>query len=76
MIISHFDKLRREKSATENRDLPLRTIAEETGVSVSTIQRFRKEKQDSFYTSVLEAFCKYFAVSSLCDLIEWKDGKE
>lgn len=76
MIQSHFEDLRRKKAYHEKRNLPLRTIADETGLSVATVQRFSAGTADRFDRKTLEALCRYFGVKSLADLIEWLPDKE
>ena len=71
MIKSNFEKLRHEKIQLEKRKLPLRTIADETGLSLGTIQRLNKGSQGRFYLSTLDKLCCYFGVGSISDLIEY-----
>jgi DNA-binding Xre family transcriptional regulator len=71
MIQSHFEDLRRIKAAKERRDLPLRIIAAETGLAINTIQRVRNATMDRVQLTTLEKLCRYFAVKSLCELIEY-----
>lgn len=71
-ITSHFDRLRRAKAHHENRDLPLRVIAEETGLSVNTLQRVRRNQMERVYLSTIETLCRYFGASRIDDLIELK----
>ena len=71
MIRSHFDDLRRHKEYRERRDLPIRVIAEETGLSQGAILRVKNVKMERVYLSTLETLCRYFGVKSLCDLIEY-----
>ncbi len=76
MIRSHFDRLRREKGLRENRDLSIRTVAAETGLSFNTIQRVRRQQLQRVYASTLDTLCRYFAVASLCDLVEYTPDPE
>jgi len=71
MLISHFEDLRRLKAFREKRDLPIRTIAEETGLSQGTILRVKNIKMARVYFSTLETLCRYFAVQSISELIEY-----
>lgn len=71
MIQSKFKTLVRKKSFEDNRNLTLRVIAEETGLSVTTVQRFNSDTVDRFDGKTLDKLCKYFCVSSLSDLIEF-----
>src|SRR3989442_879600 len=82
MMRSHFEQLRRHKAYIEQRDLPIRTIAQETGLSQGAILRLKSLKMERVYLSTLESLCRYFDVHSLSDLIEYvrdedlKDGDE
>ena len=71
MIRSHFEDLRRLKAYKERRDLPIRTIAEETGLSQGAILRVKNLKMERVYLSTLETLCEYFGVNTLADLIEY-----
>jgi DNA-binding Xre family transcriptional regulator len=74
MMRSHFEQLRRRKAFVEQRDLPIRTIAEETGLSQGAILRVKNLKMERVYLSTLERLCRYFAVGSLSELIEYVDA--
>lgn len=71
MMRSHFEQLRRRKAFVEQRNLPIRTIAEETGLSQGAILRVKNLKMERVYLSTLERLCRYFAVDSLSELIEY-----
>lgn len=71
MIISKFANLRRLKAFREHRDLSIRTIARETGLSQGAIIRLKNERFERVYLSTLETLCRYFGVKSLCDLLEY-----
>lgn len=71
MIRSHFEDLRRLKEFQERRDLPIRLIAEETGLSQGAILRVKNATMERISLSTLETLCRYFGVKSLCDLIEY-----
>ena len=71
MIHSRFEDLRRAKAWREKRDLPLRLIAQETGLSVNAIQRIRNSTVERIQLTTLEALCRYFAVKSISELIEY-----
>ena len=71
MIKSKFDRLRREKSARENRDLPLRKIAEETGLALGTVARLNQGKMERVYLSTLDTLCDYFTLKEIGELIEY-----
>jgi DNA-binding Xre family transcriptional regulator len=71
MMRSHFEDLRRHKAFRERRDLPIRTIAQETGLSQGAILRVKNLKMDRVYLSTLETLCRYFEVKSLAELMEY-----
>ena len=71
MMRSHFEQLRRRKAYVEQRDLPIRTIAEETGLSPGAILRVKNLKMERVYLSTLERLCRYFDVKSLSELMEF-----
>ena len=71
MMESHFDDLRRLKELKERRDLPIRTISLETGLSQGAILRVKNLTLERVYFSTLERLCLYFTVKSLSDLIEY-----
>ncbi|MCW8130202.1 MAG: helix-turn-helix transcriptional regulator [Planctomycetota bacterium] len=71
MVRSFFDDLRRQKAYHEKRDLSIRTIAEETGLSQGAIIRLKNCKFERVHLSTLEKLCRYFNVKSLSDLIEY-----
>lgn len=71
MMRSHFEHLRRQKAYLEQRDLPIRTISEETGLSQGAILRVKNLKMERVYLSTLETLCRYFNVKSLSELIEY-----
>ena len=68
---SHFDGLRRRKAFEEQRDLTIRTIASETGLSHGAVLRVKSLKMERVYLSTLERLCRYFGVASLSELIEY-----
>lgn len=69
MIKSHLNDLLLRKATTEKRKLPLRIVAEETKLSVNTIQRLKKSSSGSVRFSTLDKLCAYFGVST-SELIE------
>ena len=71
MIASHFEDLRRRKEYIERRDLPIRKISEETGLSQGAILRVKNATMERISLSTLETLCRYFEVKSLSDLIEY-----
>lgn len=71
MIRSFFEDLRRHKAYQEHRNLPIRTISEETGLSQGAILRLKNGNFARVSLSTLERLCRYFGVESLSDLIEY-----
>ena len=71
MMRSHFEGLRRLKEFREGRDLSIRTIAEETGLSQGAILRVKNVTMERISLTTLERLCRYFNVKSLSDLIEY-----
>ena len=71
MMLSHFEDLRRLKAYREHRDLSIRTIAEETGLSQGAILRVKNLKLERVSLSTLERLCRYFGVASLSELMEY-----
>ncbi len=74
MICSRFDDLRREKSYKEKRNLSLRTIAQETGLAVGTVQRLNNGDMERVYLSTLDTLCGYFGLKEVGELIEYVPG--
>ena len=71
MIRSHFEDLRRLKEFREGRDLSIRTIAEETGLSQGAILRVKNVTMERISLTTLQRLCRYFNVKSLSDLLEY-----
>ena len=71
MIKTKFDELIRKKEYMEKRDLPLRTIAAETGLAIGTVQRLRKGDVSRVYLSTLDNLCEYFHVSAIGDVLQY-----
>ena len=76
MIVSHFEQLRRHKCYKEKRDLPVRVIAEETGLSQGAILRVKNVTMERISLTTLEALCRYFKLRSLSELIEYIPDEE
>lgn len=72
VINSNFQKLKREKAARENRDLPLRTIAEEAELSLATVHKISTGKVQGVRLSSIDALCTYFGVATIAELIEYR----
>jgi len=71
LIVSHFEQLRRHKAYIEKRNLPIRTIAAETGLSQGAILRVKNVTMERIALSTMETLCGYFKVKSLAELIEY-----
>lgn len=71
MIRAKFNRLRREKAFKENRDISLRTLAAETGLSLSTVQRLNKGELERVYLSTLDTVARYFAIDNIGQLLEY-----
>ena len=76
MIRSFFDDLRRHKAYREKRNLPIRTIAKETGLSQGAILRLKNSNFERVHLSTLERLCRYFEVKSLSELIEFRPDEK
>lgn len=50
-----------QKELREGRKLTYRTIAQETGISTSTLTAYVGQRVDSFARSTLETLCQYFS---------------
>lgn len=79
MFQSKFDDLLREKEYRERRRIPIRKVAEESGLSVTTIQRLKSGRIDTLNLSSIERVCRYFNVQGVGEVIEYvqpgKDGE-
>ena len=62
MIRSRFEDLRRRKAFQENRNLSLRKVAEESGLSFGTILRVKAEFPSRIDAETLSVLCDYFDV--------------
>jgi DNA-binding Xre family transcriptional regulator len=71
MIVSRIDHLRRAKALAEGRDISLRTVAKEAGVSMNVLQRLRGTYPGGVTVASLETLCRYFGVKSVSELIEY-----
>lgn len=71
MFQSRFADLVREKEYRDKRHLSLRTIAEESGLSINTISRVKSGNLSALRMSTFEALCAYFEVQSVADLLEY-----
>ena len=71
MVICHFSRLRREKALRENRDISLRKLAIECGLSMPTIQRLGRNDVDGVYLSTLNILCNYFDLKEMGQLLEF-----
>lgn len=57
-------ELRAKKESKENRHIRIEDIAEETGLSYSTVQRWLTDKPTALHKDVIMTFAKYFSVSA------------
>ncbi len=73
MIVSKFDLLRRQKAFEERRDLSLRTVAEESGLALGTIQRMNNGDISKIHITTVNALCRYFKLKSVSELIEYQE---
>ncbi len=71
MLVSKYDNLRRAKELREGRDLPIRTVAKESGVASSTVQRVKKAEVENVTVATIARLCAYFEAQSISDLLEW-----
>jgi DNA-binding Xre family transcriptional regulator len=71
MFRSNFEDLRRHKAAREQRDIPLQTVAAESGLSIATVHRVKKGVLTGMSLSTIDALCRYFKVTSVAELIEY-----
>lgn len=71
MFTSRFNDLRRKKAYAEGRDLTLRMVARESGVSLSTIQRINRQQLSRLNLATVDQLCRYFGVRSVAELIEF-----
>jgi DNA-binding Xre family transcriptional regulator len=74
MIVSRIDYLRRAKALAEGRDISLRTVAKEAGVSVNVVQRLRGQYPGGVTLASVELLCKYFGVG-VGELIEYRSDE-
>lgn len=74
MIRSHLNDLLRRKAVADNRKLPLRVVAEETKLSINTIQRLKRGSSGSVRFATLNKLCCYFDVD-INGLIEYTPDK-
>lgn len=72
MFISHYDRLRRQKEARENRDLTVRVVAKETGLSTATINKMKSSEVHGVTLASLGKLCEFFGVKSVAHLVEWQ----
>jgi DNA-binding Xre family transcriptional regulator len=75
MIVSRIDYLRRAKALAEGRDISLRTVAREAGVSVNAVQRLRGAYPGGVTLATVDLLCRYFDVKTVADLIEYQPNE-
>lgn len=71
VFVSHFQKLVLRKSAQVGRRLSLRDIAEDSRISLATIQKANAGKMDQISMPTVAALCTYFKLKRITDLVEW-----
>lgn len=71
VFTSRFNDLRRKKAYAEGRDLSLRQVARESGVSLSTLQRINRQQLSRLNLATVDQLCRYFGVRSVAELIEF-----
>ena len=71
VFTSFFDDLRRKKAFVEGRDISLRMVARESGVSLSTVQRIKRGELSKLNLATVDTLCGYFGVKSLTELLEY-----
>ncbi|HEY0073409.1 MAG TPA: helix-turn-helix domain-containing protein [Abditibacteriaceae bacterium] len=71
MMKSNFETLRRRKASNEDRKLILKTIAEETGLSLGAVHRVSTGQIEKIHLSTLDTLCGYFNVQSISELVEY-----
>lgn len=75
MIRSKMKRLRLGKEEQEDRKLTYRVIAEETRLSIGTVQRLMNNEFDRVETPTLNALCKFFRCD-VGDLLEYVPDEE
>lgn len=70
VIINRLKALIVEKEMRENRKLTYRKIAEETGISTTTIVKYTTQQVERVDLTTLETLCEYFNVG-LGELLIW-----
>lgn len=56
-----------------NGDISQQKLAEETGLAPSTIGKLYRNQANRVDMNTLDTLCKYFNVSSLTDLLEYRN---
>ena len=74
MIVSMLPELRLQRERQEGRKLPVRVIAEESGLSAGAVQRLMTSDFERVETATLGAICKYFGCT-VGDLLVYQEGK-
>lgn len=70
MIRLRFSILRAEKELDEGRKLTLRTIEDETGISLRALLPISQGKVTMFRFETINTLCKYFNCTT-CELLEY-----
>jgi len=71
MIKSNFEDLRRRKAYEEKRKLPLRLIADETGLSLGAIHRVSSGNMEAIHIATVDTLCRYFGLTNTNELLEY-----
>jgi hypothetical protein len=76
VMYSRFNELRRRKALDENRDISLREVARQTGLSLGVIQRVASPdpvEVEGLRLSSIRALVQYFGLRGIDQLIEYRD---
>lgn len=76
MVKLNFEDLRRKKAYEEKRKIPLRLVADETGLSLSAVHKISTGEMDSIRFSTIDALCRYFGLTSIAELMEYSPDKK
>lgn len=77
-IENRFKELLKRKSQQEKRKLPRRLIAEETGISLTSVQNWASNRVTQYQDAQIIAFCKYFdcTIDELLVMVEDEDESQ
>ena len=71
----NLSKHRKKKEIKERRDIFIEEIAEETGLSYTTVSRWLNDKPVSINKEILSTFAEYFGIDPL-DILETVEESE